>query len=139
MEQKYIHQTNNVIDIASRELPRSYGNTSGLEHSTPSELKDIGWLPVILTDPDFDPNTQVRSGPVGGQVGDSIPTNADDVSIVYSVRNKTAQELDDEKDDRAAEQLQSLKALVLALNDGSFVPGSNHTNAQLKAIIKAKL
>lgn len=31
------------------------------------------------------------------------------------------------------------KALVLALNDGSFVPGSNRTPAQLRAIIKAKL
>ena len=32
-----------------------------------------------------------------------------------------------------------LKALALALNDGSFVPGSNVTNVQLKAIVKAKM
>ncbi len=32
-----------------------------------------------------------------------------------------------------------LRAVVLALNDGSLVPGSNKTGAQLKAIIKAKL
>jgi len=32
-----------------------------------------------------------------------------------------------------------LKALVLALNDGSLVPGSNYTNQQLKQIIKSKL
>ena len=32
-----------------------------------------------------------------------------------------------------------LKALALALNDGSFIPGSNLTNAQLKAIHKAKM
>jgi len=32
-----------------------------------------------------------------------------------------------------------IKAIILALNDGSFIPGSNYTNAQLKAIIKAKL
>ncbi len=32
-----------------------------------------------------------------------------------------------------------LKALALALNDGSFVPGSDLSNAQLKAAIKAKM
>ena len=32
-----------------------------------------------------------------------------------------------------------LKAYVLALNDGSIVPGSNMTGAQLKAAIKAKM
>tara|TARA_Y100000296_G_scaffold83259_1_gene113744 strand:+ start:82 stop:438 length:357 start_codon:yes stop_codon:yes gene_type:complete len=32
-----------------------------------------------------------------------------------------------------------LKALVLALNDGSIVPGANATNAALKAAIKAKM
>ena len=32
-----------------------------------------------------------------------------------------------------------LKALVLALNDGSFVPGSNYTLPQIKTIIKSKL
>ena len=32
-----------------------------------------------------------------------------------------------------------LKALALALNDGSFVPGDNLTNAALKAIVKAKM
>lgn len=32
-----------------------------------------------------------------------------------------------------------VKALVLAINDGSLVPGSNKTPAQLRAIIKAKM
>lgn len=32
-----------------------------------------------------------------------------------------------------------LKALVLCLNDGSFVPGSNYNLSQIKASIKAKL
>ena len=32
-----------------------------------------------------------------------------------------------------------IKALALALNDGSFVPNSSYTNAQLKSIIKQKL
>ena len=32
-----------------------------------------------------------------------------------------------------------LKALILAINDGSFVPGSNYTNAQLKTGIKNRM
>ena len=136
---RHIHHTNNIIDVAARTLPRAYGNTSGLDHATDAELKAIGWLPVILINPAFDDATQIKTGPIGGQLGDAVSVNADDVTVEFTVRNKTAQELDDEKDEQASNQLESLKALVLALNDGSFVPGSNHTNAQLKAIIKAKL
>jgi len=136
---KYIHHTNNIIDIAASVLPRAYGNTSGLNHASPEELKALGWLPVVLTNPPFDSETQVRTGPIGGQVGDVVTGNADSVDVIFSVRDKTAQELDDEKDAEAGQQLKTLKALGLALNDGSFVPGSNYTNTQLKAIIKAKL
>lgn len=32
-----------------------------------------------------------------------------------------------------------LRALILAMNDGSFVPGSNRTPAQLRAILKSKM
>jgi len=32
-----------------------------------------------------------------------------------------------------------VRALILALNDGSFVPGGNLANGQLRAIFKAKL
>jgi len=32
-----------------------------------------------------------------------------------------------------------LKAVILALNDGTFVPGSNYTNAQLKTGIKNRM
>jgi len=46
--------------------------------------------------------------------------------------------LDDIYDQTILNQ-QVLKALALALNDGSFVPGDNLTNAALKAIVKAKM
>ncbi len=32
-----------------------------------------------------------------------------------------------------------LKAVILSLNDGTLIPGANVSNAELKAIIKAKL
>jgi len=47
-----------------------------------------------------------------------------------------------ETPDEAAERFQDeqlLKAVVLAINDGTLVQGANRTPAQLKAIIKAKL
>lgn len=52
--------------------------------------KGIEWRPVVITDPAFDPVTQIRTGPV-----DTIfPTQ---VTRVWTVRSKTAQELDDDK------------------------------------------
>jgi len=55
--------------------------------------------------------------------------------------------LPDRKKDRSADDLLAsddallkiLRAVVLAINDGSIVPGSNMSAAQLKAAIKAKM
>lgn len=52
--------------------------------------KGFAWLPVTRTDPAYDPATQVKTGPV-------TTVNATDVSDVWSVRAKTAPELDAEK------------------------------------------
>lgn len=41
--------------------------------------------------------------------------------------------------DKSVQNFKMLKALVLALNDASFVPGSNYTNAQIKIIITDKM
>lgn len=48
----------------------------------------------------------------------------------------------EEQKEREAERLQRdpiIKAIVKALNKGTFIPGSNHPPAELKAIIKAEL
>jgi hypothetical protein len=93
------------------------------------------WLPVVDTKPAFDPATEVREGPV-------ITVNANDVTRVWTVRSKTAQELDDEKEAEYSGGLNGnpvLRAVVLALNDGTLVPGANETNANIKAAIKAKM
>jgi hypothetical protein len=34
---------------------------------------------------------------------------------------------------------QIIKAVVLSINDGTLVPGANASNAELKAIIRAKM
>ena len=45
----------------------------------------------------------------------------------------------DEVYDQAIQNSKVLKAVILALNDGTFVPGSNYTNAQIKNRIKGKI
>jgi hypothetical protein len=49
--------------------------------------KGFVWLPLAVTDPAFDPATQVRSGPV-----DTV--GKDSVSRVWTVRDMTSDELD---------------------------------------------
>lgn len=41
--------------------------------------------------------------------------------------------------DKTIQNFKLIKGIVLALNDGSFVPGSNYTNAQIKTIITDKM
>lgn len=41
--------------------------------------------------------------------------------------------------DQTVQNERLLKAVILAINDGSLTVGSNRTNAQLKSILKAKM
>lgn len=56
----------------------------------------VQWLPIEITSPPFDPALQVRTGPVTTILGDKV-------TRVWTVRNKTAQELDDEKTTRVTD------------------------------------
>jgi hypothetical protein len=49
------------------------------------------WLPVEVTNPSYDPTTQVKEGP-------TVTVLADKVTRVWTVRDKTADELDADKD-----------------------------------------
>jgi hypothetical protein len=94
--------------------------------------KGMRWLPFIVTNPIYDATTQVKEGPI-------LTVNADNVTRVWTVRSKTAQELDEDKDKIAISILRLVKPLITALNDGTFISGSNYTNSQMKAILKAHL
>jgi hypothetical protein len=57
----------------------------------------------------------------------------------YEAQGGDAILLDKKKTRQATAIPPLLKALVLALNDGSFVPGSGYNAAQIRSILKAKL
>jgi len=103
---------------------------------TPPDLtgKPFRWLPLVVVDPPVDGATEVKEGP-------DISVTATEVTKTWTVRPKTQAELDDEKDRLAAIIMgePGVVALVKALNNGSFIPGSNYTNAQMKAKIRAVL
>jgi hypothetical protein len=135
----YIHHTGGIVDINAAELPTAWKNISGINNLSTEELKNIGWLPVNYVNKTYDAATQVRTGPAGGQLGDNV--SGDIVDITYTVTNKTASEIDAEKDVVVESILQNVvvAAVVSALNDGTFIPGSNYTEAQLAALIKGKV
>jgi hypothetical protein len=91
--------------------------------------KDLHWLPFVKVDPDVDHDTQIKTGPV-----DVVSKTK--VTRTWTVKSKTAQELDDRKNALAESAIQGFKALMRAINDGTFVPGQNLTDNQMKQIIK---
>jgi hypothetical protein len=91
------------------------------------------WLPVIDTKPDYDDGTQVRTGPV-------VTVNANDVTRVWSVRARTAEELDAIKDEMANDAAVTVLGKVL-FNHENRIRALNSqapiTAAQFKTAVKA--
>ena len=96
-------------------------------------------LEIFVTDPPFDPDTQIRTGPV-----ETI--QADRIDRVYTVRDKTAQEIDDEKEANAVARANTPtnRALVLyaAEQAGKDITNPTVVTAELqraKEIFKTQL
>ena len=104
---QYCHIENNVIDEGPKPIPTAWRNISGLHHQNAAELKVLGWLPVRYENEAYDPATQVRTGP-------EYAVDADEVVATYTVRDKTVQEIDDEKTAAIQAELgrKFIKALV---------------------------
>lgn len=104
--------------------------------ATPNDPTGKGWrwLPVVITKPAFDPTTQVQTGPV-------ITVEASRVTAVWTVRNKTAQELDDEKTERvnAVDFLTFEVAFDHENRIRALEAKAAITRAQFKAALKARL
>jgi len=78
---------------------------------------------------------EVRGGVITEFPG-GIPSQQvqDTWTAEYDARDQQAEQYD-----REIGSNKLIKAVVLALNDGSFIPGANASPSQIKAAIKAKL
>jgi len=126
-----------LIKTSDNSIVKEVASTREFRDGNPPTLhpnKGLKWLPIVLVDPPVDNLIEIKTGPV-------IVVTATEVTKTWTVRAKTALELSGEKDGRASGVMREpgLVALIKALNDGSFVPNSSYTPAQMKAIIKAKL
>ena len=89
---KYFQVKNDTVVKGPRDLPKSHANISGFHHLDGdfAKLKKHGWLPEKLVGYEpFDQTTQVREGPV-------FEVMADKVKSVYTIRDKTKDELTDD-------------------------------------------
>lgn len=99
--------------------------------------KGFVWLPVEVTDPPFNPTTQLRSGPV-------VTVEVDKVTRVWTVVDMTSQELDDRKQEQVDQRLvvtpmdKALLTLIFnMLNDVRVLKGQGTiTLAQFKNALK---
>jgi len=96
--------------------------------------KGIRWLDLVIVNPTQDDinDGQIKEGPTV-DITDTTYTRT------WTVRDKTSEELSAEKDDEVLYRLTTLKPLIKALNDGTFVPGQNLTDDKLKKLLKDHL
>jgi hypothetical protein len=90
-------------------LPLSWQAADGTTHGNmrdrpAAELIALGWRPVQDINAAYDAATQKRAGPV-------LAVLTDRVTRTWTVTNKTAQELSDEKDAEAVGAVDGMKAL----------------------------
>ena len=126
---KYAHVANGVI-----EWEKDYSDLID-----PEVLARKSIVEIITIDPPFDPATQVRTGPVE-------KIQADRIDRVFTVRDKTAEEIDDEKEAEAVRQANTPanRTLVLyaAEQAGKDIANPAVVTAELqraKAIFKTQL
>jgi hypothetical protein len=67
----------NQIKQGPMRLPKSWKNVSGLNMASQSELKALGWLPAVLVQPTFDPETHKRGVR-------SVSIGTDDVTFTWA-------------------------------------------------------
>ena len=120
----------NSDDKVLEEADSSRFRKTGVPPVLKSE-KGIRWLDLVIVNPTQD-DGQIKEGPTV-DITDTTYTRT------WTVRDKTAKELNSEKDGEVLYRLGILNPLIKALNDGTFVPGQNLTNAKLKKLIKDHL
>ena len=121
---------NNSDDSIIEEVDSSRFRKTGKPPTLKSE-KAMRWLELVVVNPVVGEN-QIKEGPV-------ISISDTKYTRTWTVRDKTADELDTEKDRNTGFEFDRLKSIILALNDGSFVPDSDYTVGQIKTKLKAHL
>ena len=120
----------NSDDKVLEEVDSSRFRKTGVPPVLKSE-KGIRWLDLVIVNPAQD-DGQIKEGPTV-DITDTTYTRT------WTVRDKTVKELNSEKDGEVLDKLRILNPLIKALNDGTFVPGQNLTDAKLKKLIKDHL
>ena len=121
---------NNSDDSVIEEADSSRFRKTGKPPTLKSE-KAMRWLELVVVDP-VRGEDQIKEGPV-------IAISDTKYTRTWTVRDRTAAEIADDKTQQASSKFDIHKSLLLALNDGSFVPGSNYTDEQIKTMLEAKL
>ena len=95
--------------------------------------KGLRWLDLVVVNP-ASGDDQIKEGP-------TVDITSTTYTRTWIVRDKTEDELNAERENAAGAILtnRGLKAFIKVINDGSFIPGSNYTNDEIKAKIKAAL
>ena len=96
--------------------------------------KGLRWVPVTTDKPDYDPKTQVRSGP-------EYTIGRDAVTESWSVRDKTSEELEQGIDERVAslsldDLVKVLTAIVNAERENRSTPANPITEQQFRTFAK---
>ncbi len=121
---------NNSDDSIVEEVDSSRFRKTGVPPTLKSE-KAMRWLELVVVNP-VAGKDQVKEGP-------TIAISGTKYTRTWTVRDKTADELDAEKDDITGHIFNMLKPLIMALNDGSFVPDSDYTVDQIKSKLKVTI
>ena len=127
---KYILLNNSDNSIVE-EVDSSRFRKTGKPPTLQSE-KGLRWLELVEVDPDVGAG-KIKEGP-------SIVISDTKYTRTWRVRDLTADELDAEKTREVDAYFENyLKPLIMALNDGSFVPDSDYTVDQIKAKLKVHI
>ena len=121
---------NNSDDSVVEEADSSRFRKTGKPPTLKSE-KAMRWLKLVVVNPVVGKD-QIKEGP-------TIAISDTKYTRTWTVRDLTADELDAAKDNITDYNFDMLKPIIMALNDGSFVPDSDYTVDQIKAKLKAFL
>jgi len=120
-----------LINISDNSVVERADHTRFRKTGIPPVLraeKNMKWLEGVRVDPPATAD-QIKTGP-------TVKVTATKYIETWATRNKTVVEKKKVTDARAASSARGLGPLMRAINDGTFIPGSNYTDEQMAQLIK---